>query len=394
MSGIDFKKVLADAGVPVTEDAALLRLREIAAAENAPFNNLSPFSPFGRLLSLLFAKPLLWLVNFHAETLLPSLYLKTASGKWVDVFAWQLDLSRKRATNARGVITLTRYSGDGTLNVPVGTVIQSAAIAGRVYRMIVTQAGVFAEGQTQLTVVCEAEQSGAAYNLATGFYALVSTQLAGIASVGNAAGWLVVPGADKETDEELKARCRNQFSAVNRWNVDAVYKSLVAEYAGIGINDLYIEHDAPRRAGTANIYVLSDEITPSPEFYAGITARIRADGSHGLGDDVVVLPIPTRDLAVSCRVRLAATLGAAERGTVANEIGNMIRVALRGLPVSTGYRPTRVMPFVVFSWSRLIAELHAAFPALLSIDIRGTDDDLLPGLWVTRCTRVDVEVLS
>lgn len=394
MSEIDFKQVLADAGVPVTEDAAMLRLREIADQENAPFNNLSPYSPFGRLLSLLFVKPFLWLVGFLANTLFPALFLKTATGQWVDVFADQLGLTRKVATTARGVITLTRYNGDGTLTVPVGTVIQSAAIAGRVYRLVVIEAATFVAGQTTLAVVAEAESAGSAYNLADGFYALVSTSLSGIASVSNSAGWLVVPGADGETDDELKARCRNQFTAANRWNVDAVYKSLVAEYAGIGVDDLYIEHDAPRGPGTANIYVLSDEITPSAEFYSGITARIRAEGSHGLGDDVVVLPIPTQDISVACRVRLAGWLAAADAAVMANEIGNMIRVSLRGLPVATGYRPTRVMPLTLFSWSRLITEIHAAFPALVSIDILGSDDDLLPGLWVTRCLAVDVEVLA
>lgn len=390
---VDFKAILQQAGIPVTEDAGLAALRSLAVQESSPWNNLSPYSPFYRLLSLLFVRPLLWLANFHAAELLPSLYLKTATGQWVDMFAWQLGLSRKPATKARGMITLTRYNSDGSLLVPLATVVQSAVIANRVYRMRVIESQTFRPGQTAVSVLCEAEESGSSYNLATGFYALVTTALSGIAAVRNAEDWLIVPGADEETDEELKARCRNQFSAVNRWNIDAVYKALVAEYAGIGVDDLYIEHDAPRGPGTANIYVLSDEVTPSPEFYTQITARIRADGSHGLGDDVVVLPIPTQLVNVQCRIRLAGWLSALERANAASEVGNMIRVALRGLPLSTGYRPTRVMPNTLFSWSRLITELHEQFPALVSIDIRGTDDDLSPTLWVTRVGSVDVEVL-
>lgn len=393
MSTVDFKAILQNAGVPVTEDAALAELRTLAAQESAPWNNLSPYSPFYRLVSLLFVKPLVWLVESLAGEILPALFLKTAAGQWVDTFAWQLGLTRKPALKARGMITLTRYSGDGTLVVPLGTVIQSAVIANRVYRMRVIESQTFAVGQTGLVVLCEAEETGSAYNLATGFYALVSTALSGIASARNADDWLIVPGADVETDDELKARCRNQFSAVNRWNIDAVYKALVAEYAGIGVDDIYIEHDAPRGPGTANIYVLSDEITPSAEFYTQITDRIRTAGSHGLGDDVVVLPIPTQLINVQCRIRPAGWLTALERASLATEVGNMIRVALRGLPVSTGYTPTRVMPNTLFSWSRLITELHAQFLALVSIDIRGTDDDLYPALWVTRVGAVDVEVL-
>ena len=393
MSQIDFKAVLQQAGVPVTEDVALAELRALAVQENAPFVNQSPYSPFWRLVSLMMVKPLVWLTNLLAADILPALFLKTASGQWVDTFAWQLGLERKPAVAARGMITLSRYDASGSLIVPIGTVIQSAVIANRVYRLRVIEAQTFRPGMMALQVLCEAEETGSAYNLATGFYALVATALAGIASASNAADWLILPGADVETDDELKARCRNQFTAVNRWNIDAVYKSLVAEYAGIGVDDLYIEHDAPRGPGTANIYVLSDEITPSAEFYTQITQRIRTDGSHGLGDDVVVLPIPTLPVDVTARVRLAGWLSATERAELANSISNMIAVALRGLPVSTGYRPTRVMPNTLFAWSNLIRELHQTFPALLSVDF-ANDNDLQPTLWVTRVGTIDVEVLA
>lgn len=391
-TAIDFTAILTANGIPVTEDAALAELRKIAAAENAPFNNLSAMSPFGRLLSLLFVKPLIGLLQVLAGEILPALFLQTATGSWVDVFAWQLGLTRKTATKARGLITLTRYASNGTLVVPAGTIIQSAPIGGTVYRLLTVADATFAAGQTTLSVVADAEHSGSAYNLATGFYALIATSLAGIASVSNASGWLITPGADAETDDELKARCRNQFSAVNRWNVDAVYKSLVAGYAGIGINDLYIEKDAPRGAGTANIYVLSDEITPSAEFYAQITATIKADGTNGLGDDVVVLPIPTRPILVTAKIRLESWLTAAEKAQFATNITNFILVALRGLPTSVGYAPTRVLPNTLFSWSRLIRELHNTFDSLVSIDF-ATDADLQPDLWVTNPT-VNVELIA
>lgn len=389
----DFKQVLADAGIPVSEDTAMLHLRQIAAEENAPFNNLSKFSPFGRLLSLLFVKPFLWLVNFHATTLLPSLYLKTATGQWVDMFAWQLGLTRKAATKTRGIITLTRYKGAGRLAVPIGTVIQSAAIAGRVYRMLVTQEGVFEDGQTTLSVVCEAEQAGSAHNLADGFYALVSSSLSGIASVSNTPGWLVVPGADEENDDELKARCRNQFTASNRWHIDASYLAIVSEFAGVGIEDIYIEHNAPRGPGTANIYILSNEQSPSPEFFTAIQQHIMPAGNHGLGDDVAVLPMPTRPIDVSMRIRLAGWLSTAERAAVESNIRTVVGIALRSLP-PVGYAPTRVMPNTTFAWSVLIRELHDYFPSLRSVDFLGADDDLQPTLWVTRLGTLTVESLS
>ena len=392
MSDIDFNKVLADAGVPVTEAAATARLRKIAQEENAPFNNLSPLSPFGRLISRLFVAPLLWLTGVLSAEILPALFLKTATGKWVDMFAWQLGLTRKPATKALGRITLTRYESSNTLTVPASTVIQSAAIAGRVYRLLVIEQSSFAIGQTTLQVVCEASEVGSAFNLAAGFYALVITSLSGIASAVNAEGWLVTPGADEESDDELKARCRNQFAAVNSWTIDAVYKALVSEAAGIGIDDLYIAHDAPRGPGTANIYVLSDEVSNNSTFYADITQRLK-DNTHGLGDDVLVLPIPTHPIQLQCRVRLSTWLSSSELNDNINNIKNFILVALRTLPASIGYQPTRVTPYRLFSWSRLITELHETFPALVSIEFVGVED-LTPQLWVTQLSQLEVEVLT
>ncbi len=393
MSEIDFNQVLAEAGIPVTEEAALAKLRAIAVSENAPFNNLSPYSPFGRLLSLLFVKPLLWLTGVLSAEILPALFLKTAKGHWVDMFAWQLGLTRKPATKARGKITLTRYEATGQLIVPAGTVIQSAPIAGKVYRLLVIEQSVFAAGQTTLLVNCEAADVGSAYNLATGFYALVITSLSGIASASNSGGWLMSPGTDEEKDEELKARCRNQFMAVNSWTIDAVYKALIADTAGIGVDDLYIEHNAPRGAGTANIYVLSDEVSNHATFYDTLTQSLKNSGSHGLGDDVLVLPIPTQSIQLQCRIRLANWLSAAEVTDNIANIKNFIRVALRALPASIGYKPTRISPYILFSWSRLTTELHETFPSLVSIKFVGVED-ITPQLWVTQLTQLEVEVLT
>lgn len=393
MSDVDFQQVVADACVPVTEADALARLKQIALEENAPFVNQSPYSPFWRLVSLLMIKPLMWLVSLLSQEILPALFLKTATGQWVDLFAYQLGLERKAAVKARGIITLTRYSADGSLAVPVGTVIQSAVIAHRTYRMLTVEPASFLPGQMTLHVLAEAEDYGAAYNLATGFYALVSTALAGIASASNAAGWLIIPGADRETDEALKARCRNQFAAVNRWNIDAVYKALVAEYAGVGVDDIYIEHNAPRGPGTANIYILSDAVDPTPEWFQAVTNRIKADGSHGLGDDVLVMPIPTRAMPVALRIRVAGWLDAPAQAALVVNIKSFVGVALRSVPTSVGYSPTRVMPGGLFAWSQLIRDLHDAFPTLLSVDFLGTDDDLVTGLWIPDPQSISVEIL-
>ncbi|WP_317187025.1 hypothetical protein [Salmonella enterica] len=39
---------------------------------------------------------------------------------------------------------------------------------------------------------------------------------------------LTVPGADEESDDELRERCRNQFNLVGNYHTDAVYRSMMS----------------------------------------------------------------------------------------------------------------------------------------------------------------------
>lgn len=394
MSDVDFKQVLKDSGVPVDEGTALARFRDIVTEEEAePYNNQSPYSPFYRLVSVLFIKPFLWLALLLEVEILPALFLKTAKGIWVDLFAWQYGIERKQATKARGLITITRYDASSDFTIPAGTIIQSPVIAKKTYRLKALAPLNFSAGDTNLTVLCEAEEAGSAYNLSTGFYNLLSTDLAGIAKIENADGWLLVPGSDEETDDELKERCRNQFMAVNSWYIDAVYKSLVAEQAGISINDIYIEHDAPRGPGTANIYILFEGDEPAADFFTAITNKIVADRTHGLGDDVKVMAIPRQAHTATATIKLAEWLNTEEKENLKSRIHDFIGVAIRLLPTTVGYQPTRVFPFSLFSWSNLIRELHEQFSELVSIDF-ADDTDIETGLWIPEFTSLNVEVVA
>lgn len=382
MSRVDFKAVIAGAGVPTTADALLAQWRQIATDEGVVFNNTCSYSPFWRLVSALVTKPVLWLLGLLWDEILPGLFLKTAmhmdSPLYVDLFAYQLGLERKLATKARGVITFSRASGSGSITVPAGTVIQSASINNRIYRLRTLTDASFIAGQLSLDVLAEAEDSGSAYNLATGFYALMSTPLAGIVSVSNTVNWLLVPGSDEETNLELGDRCRNQFAAVNQWHIDAAYTAMVTKWPGVRVSDIYIEHNAPRGSGTANLYILFDFGLPVDEYLQSMQDYIMQQGNHGLGDDVRVMPMPTYPLDISVSVVLPLYLTATESTALQTSIGHFIRVALRALP-PTDYQPTRVVPYKRFAWSQLIRELHQQFPLVESVDFT-VDADLLPQL--------------
>ncbi|BAP41291.1 putative uncharacterized protein [Pseudomonas sp. StFLB209] len=149
---VDFKQALADSGIPTTEAGLRAAWEAEVIAQGSQLSNTSAYSPFWRVISALVTKPLLWLLTFVSDTVLPNFFVKTAGGAWLDMLAWAVDVERKGAGRAVGQILFTRADSTGTLQVPIGTVIQSASINGTVYQLVTTALGVFQAGQSQLQI--------------------------------------------------------------------------------------------------------------------------------------------------------------------------------------------------------------------------------------------------
>lgn len=382
MSSVNFKSIVEAAGVPTTEAGLISKFRTIAVEEGVVLNNTCEISPFWRLTSILVARPLKWLVDLLHMEIFPALFLKTATGEWVDLFAWQLGLERKAATKARGEIVLTRSDNSTLLNVPTGTVIQSAAINGITYRLTTIDAYSFGIGESECSVIAEALEAGSAYNLSTGFYNVLSTSLAGVVSVSNEDDWLLIPGTDEETDDDLKDRCRNQFTAINQWHIDQAYIAMMTQWPGVSVSDIYLQSNAPRGPGTANAYILFDYGAPASEYIEQIQAYITDDGNHGFSDDLLIAAMPTQLIDQSATLVLSDILDTAAKEIERAAIESVIRIALRDMPLNDDYAVTRTLPNSRFVWSKLVSELHQLFPdTLISIDF-SDDDDIITDLWV------------
>ncbi|EHN7852851.1 baseplate J/gp47 family protein, partial [Salmonella enterica] len=120
----------------------------------------------------------------------------------------------------------------------------------------------------------KATGTGGAYNLAPGYYRILPVAVDGISHVASEENWLTVPGADEESDDELRERCRNQFNLVGNYHTDAVYRSMIAGVAGLSIDRIFFEHEAPRGPGTANAYLLLDSGVASAPFVDAVNDYI------------------------------------------------------------------------------------------------------------------------
>ena len=372
MSDVDFKQALTDAGIPTTEAGLRKAWESEVATQGSKLSNTSAYSPFWRLITALVTKPVMWLISFISDTVLPNFFVKTAGDTWLDMLAWAVNVERKGATKAKGVILFTRIAAGGTLELPAGIVVQSSAINGHIYQLVTTTPATFADGLLQLEVPAEAQEVGSGYNLAPGYYAILPVPLAGIAQVVNADGWLIAPGADPEPDEQLRLRVRNQFSAVNQWHTDAVYRAMISAFPGVRPDGVYFLHGAPRGPGSANAYVLFDADVPAATYLEQINAHIRDQGNHGHGDDLVVMVMPETQHAIRLTLWPRALIGNDKRDSLRDEVALFVRAAFRESTV-TDYQPTLTYPQSRFSFSRLGEELHQQFPGIESLHFDNAD---------------------
>ena len=381
MSDVDFKQALADAGIPTTEAALKAAWEAEVVAQGSKLANTSAYSPFWRVITALVTKPVLWILTFVTGTVLPNFFLKTATSTWLDMLAWAVNVERKAPTKAIGSLLFSRATTVGSFEIPIGTRVQSASINGNVYELVTTALASFAEGESQVPVPAMAIEAGSGFNLAPGYYAVLPVPVPGVVQVVNLDGWLATPGSDAELDEDLRLRTRNQFSAVNQWHTDAVYRALIAAFPGVSANGVYFEHGAPRGPGSANAYVLFEADAPADTYLQQINARIMDEGNHGHGDSMLVLVMPETQHDVSLQVWPKANITAQGLIDLKADIALFIRAAFRE---STGrdYTPTLTWPQSRFSFSRLVEELHEQFPTIESMKFG--NDDIISALAIPR----------
>lgn len=363
---VDFEEVLKDSGMPVTEEEVQARFNAIVTDEGL-ITNTSRMSPFWRLVTAIVTAPVMWLKDALIAVVLTNMYVATAGGKMLRLLAWAVNVTAKPATAAEGVIRFFKTDAKATTTVKAGTLVQTERINGRVYVLATVADVVIPSGVASALVAVKATGTGGAYNLAPGYYRILPVAVDGISQVASEEDWLTKPGADEESDDELRERCRNQFNLVGNYHTDAVYRSMIAQVAGLSIDRIFFEHEAPRGPGTANSYLLLDTGVASAPFIDAVNDYINTQGHHGHGDDMQCFAMPeTRhDLAVSVYVPSVSNMTNDEVNALKSGVENLIRCAFRE---NADFDVKKTWPYSRFSFSQLGRELHRAFPQTDSIE--------------------------
>ncbi|EPD6700153.1 baseplate J/gp47 family protein [Cronobacter dublinensis] len=387
---VDFEEVVKASGMPVTKEALRERFNGIVQEEGL-ITNTSNMSPFWRLITAIVTTPVLWLKDVLVGTVLANMFVATASGQMLRLLAWAVNVTVKPATAAQGVIRFYKADAGAVVTVKAGTLIQTERINGTVYELATTADFTIASAVASALIPVQATATGGAFNLAPGYYRILPVAVDGISHAVNEADWLTVPGADEESDDELRERCRNQFNLVGNYHTDAVYRSMIASVAGLSIDRIFFEHEAPRGPGTANAYLLLDTGVTSDPFIEAVNDYITTQGHHGHGDDMQCFAMPeTRHtLAVTLYVRNLANLTDEEQRALRTGAENLIRCAFRE---NSEFDVKKTWPFSRFSFSNLGRELHRQFAAIDSLAFSLTD--IVSGLSVPRLDTLTVRLMN
>ncbi|KKA45157.1 baseplate J/gp47 family protein [Salinivibrio sp. KP-1] len=387
----DYKKIVKEAGIPTDAKAWRKVLQDEMEKAGSTINNDSRFSPFWRMIEQAVIVCTTWLINtLLVGYILPNMFLATSTGEWLKMMAWAVRIKPKPAFKARGKVVFQRAAAKGpALIIPKDTWVQTEPINGTIYRVRVTEDVTLPEDQQTISAPVEAEHAGAAYNLGGGYYHILPESVNGIGAVTNTDDWLDDAGADEESDDELRLRVRNQWSAVAKWHIDAAYRSLLMEKAGIQDDNIYFEHNAPRGPGTANAYILLDTGDPSPDMLTMLNKHIQDNGQRGHGDDLLIKALPKTDTDVRVTVWPEPELTDDERIKLKANIEQLIHCAFRE---NTDFDVTRTEPLSRFSFSMLGKELHANFTGIQSLDFENSD--IITAMNVPRIRTLEVTIAS
>jgi len=385
---VDFEDIVKNSGMPITEDEVRTRFNAVVADEGL-ITNTSRMSPFWRLITAIVTAPVMWLKDTLVAVVLPGMFVATATGKMLRLLAWAVNITPKPASAAEGMIRFFKEDVKQTVTVKAGTVVQTERINGKVYALSTIADVTLASGTASVLLAVKATGVGGAYNLAPGYYRILPVAVDGISYVASEENWLTVPGADEESDDELRERCRNQFNLVGNYHTDAVYRSMIAGVAGLSIDRIFFEHNAPRGPGTANAYLLLDSGVTSDPFIDAVNDYINTQGHHGHGDDMQCFSMPeTRhDLIVTVWVKNLGNLEQEQRDSLKAGVENLTRCAFRQ---NTNYDVKKTWPYSRFSFSQLGREIHKAFPDTDSLEF--SLKDITSELSVPRLNELAVDL--
>jgi uncharacterized phage protein gp47/JayE len=214
--------------------------------------NLTDFNAGSNLLSVVesfshFIEFLQTQVNVAFE----AFSVKGASGVDLNNRVQDFNIFRKTAVKSYGVITFSRTTPAAEVfEIPQGSQVSTEPdVFGNTIDYITTGAIVFSSGAMSATGVVECTVAGIVGNQPSGTITNITSIISGIDTVTNPSAF--TPGADEETDEQLRSRVPSSINGLKKGNVSSI-KSAALAVPGIVV--VRIDEGVPS-AGQITVYI-------------------------------------------------------------------------------------------------------------------------------------------
>lgn len=314
----------------------------------------------------------LWLQWLIVEVLLAT-RLSTSTGTDCDSFGADFGFVRLPASAATGLVTFGRFAPVLSAFVPNGTTVVTgdgsqgfAVIADTTNPAYSASLGGYTLGSgiTGVDLPVAASMAGAAGNVVAGAISLLTSAIAGVDTVNNAAP--LAGGLDAESDAAFKARFGNYLASLSRATPGAIRETVAGVQQGlsVAIGENVDQTGAP---SPGNFVVTVDDGSGAPPASLLATIQQAVDAVRPVGTRFAVQgPVVTRaDVSLSLGLTAGAQAQAAV-GAVTEAIGGYIQ----GLPVGA------TLPY-----SKLLQLAYDASGAVVNVTgalLNGGTADLVP----------------
>ena len=199
-----------------------------------------------------------------ARVILNNMFIRHASGKWLDLKAADFSKFRKAATKTQGYVTITRSSYSEALTITQGHMFKTAPdINGNELIYYAVEDTILQAGQPSGRVLVEAEKAGSEYNVSENQITVSMIYLAGVSGIANEQGWIYSEGADAESETSLQNRTIASWSELSTNTTAAKLKAAVEAIPGVMC--AYIDDQHPRGQGTVDVIVVGTAGAASEE---------------------------------------------------------------------------------------------------------------------------------
>lgn len=202
----------------------------------------------------------------------PQGFASHATGQWLDAKCAEVGLMRRPDQKTEGLVIFGRASAGTSVQIPAGTIVQTAAGVDPELRFVVTEDTSIPSDQLEYPVPVRAEFPGSQYNVGAGLITALVTYILGVDYVRNDADWITVEGADEETDDSLRARYYLRWKEIAQPGNKESYISWAMQVPGV--TSVTVNDNLPRGQGTVDVIIYGSGGPPSQALIDQVAAYI------------------------------------------------------------------------------------------------------------------------